>query len=150
MALCKCGCGQTTNLAPYHCRSKGWIEGQPLKFVRGHQARMSRFAKYPQLYEVRDCGHTTPCWVWMRSTSDAGYGRYMVRLNGVAKLCQAHRFMYEKHKGAIPEGMDLDHLCHKRSCVNPDHLQPVPGRINYQRAAWHASGKCCPACQRPF
>jgi hypothetical protein len=34
--LCECGCGQPTNPAPKTCRRKGWVAGQPLRFIRGH------------------------------------------------------------------------------------------------------------------
>jgi hypothetical protein len=35
-ALCLCGCGQPTRLAPVNDRSKGWVRGRPLKYLRGH------------------------------------------------------------------------------------------------------------------
>lgn len=35
-ALCQCGCGQPTRLAPVNDRSKGWVKGCPLKFIKGH------------------------------------------------------------------------------------------------------------------
>ncbi|MDM8357510.1 HNH endonuclease signature motif containing protein [Pandoraea communis] len=34
--LCQCGCGQETRVAPVNDRSKGWVKGQPLKFIKGH------------------------------------------------------------------------------------------------------------------
>lgn len=34
--LCECGCGHPTRIAPVNDRSKGWIKGQPLKFIKGH------------------------------------------------------------------------------------------------------------------
>jgi hypothetical protein len=35
--------------------------------------------------------------------------------------------------GPIPEGLQLDHLCRNRACVNPDHVQPVTNAVNTQR-----------------
>ena len=35
-ALCQCGCGTPVRLAPVNDRSKGWVKGQPLKFIKGH------------------------------------------------------------------------------------------------------------------
>lgn len=41
--------------------------------------------------------------------------------------------MWEKHNGAIPTNMDLDHLCRNPICVNPDHLEPVTHLENVRR-----------------
>jgi hypothetical protein len=43
---------------------------------------------------------------------------------------QAHRFVYQQLVGPIPAGMQLDHLCRVRTCVNPDHLRIVTPRQN--------------------
>jgi len=45
----------------------------------------------------------------------------------------AHRFAYEYCMGAIPEGLQLDHLCRNTFCVRPEHLEPVSGKINLLR-----------------
>ena len=45
----------------------------------------------------------------------------------------AHRFAYEMLVGPIPEGLDLDHLCRVRHCVNPNHLEPVTRSENLRR-----------------
>lgn len=37
--LCECGCGQTTSIAPRTRSEAGWVKGQPLRFVSGHQMR---------------------------------------------------------------------------------------------------------------
>jgi hypothetical protein len=37
-------------------------------------------------------------------------------------------------KGAIPDGLELDHLCRNPSCVNPDHLEAVTHQVNMSRA----------------
>lgn len=71
------------------------------------------------------------CWLWAGYVSEGGYGRFSPR-NRMAPL-YAHRFSYELHKGQIPEGMDLDHLCRVRCCVNPDHLEPVTRKENIRR-----------------
>ncbi len=44
-----------------------------------------------------------------------------------------HRWSYNRFKGPIPEGMELDHLCRNRLCVNPNHLEPVTSRENTLR-----------------
>jgi hypothetical protein len=47
---------------------------------------------------------------------------------------RAHRFFYERHVGPIPEGLQIDHLCRNRACVNPDHLEPVTAKENMHRS----------------
>lgn len=59
------------------------------------------------------------CHDWTGAKDRDGYGRFRLGERVVA----AHRFAYERTKGAIPEGMQVDHICTRRCCVNPDHLQ---------------------------
>ena len=42
LGLCQCGCGRKTRLAPITDRSKGYVKGQPLRFVNGHRVREKR------------------------------------------------------------------------------------------------------------
>lgn len=72
----------------------------------------------------------TGCWNWNRSLTPNGYG-----ITGGQPAQTAHRYVYERERGPIPEGMTLDHLCRNRACVNPSHLEPVPQIINSQRSS---------------
>lgn len=66
---------------------------------------------------------TDTCWIWSGSVTNMRnpYGR--ITLSGFLYL--SHRISYELHKGSIPEGLVLDHLCRTPRCVNPDHLEAV-------------------------
>lgn len=33
---CHCGCGQRTNLTPHTDKNKGWVKGEPLRFIHNH------------------------------------------------------------------------------------------------------------------
>src|SRR5688500_6772566 len=70
------------------------------------------------------------CWLWTGAL-DRGYGKFFP----AGKTVRAHRWLFEQLVGPVPDGMDLDHLCRVRACVNPDHLQPVSRRVNLNRGA---------------
>ena len=85
------------------------------------------------------------CWPWLASLINTGYGKFWIDAHWVL----AHRFAYELLVGAIPEGLTLDHLCRNRSCVNPNHLEPVTKQVNILRGVGVASRNSikthCPA-----
>jgi hypothetical protein len=62
-----------------------------------------------------DIGGTAMCWIW-RGQRAMGYGRFRGE--------RAHRYAYQVHKGPIPDGLMVRHLCGNKLCVNPDHLDP--------------------------
>lgn len=72
------------------------------------------------------------CWLWMSALAGSDYP--YVTLMNPKRLRRAHRVVYEMLKERIPEGLQLDHLCRVRACVNPDHLEPVTGQENRRRA----------------
>jgi hypothetical protein len=100
--------------------------------------------------EVADSG----CWEWTAAKDPTGYGRFSV----ARSMDYAHRAAYKLLVGPIPAGLDLDHLCRNRGCVNPDHLEPVTRRENLLRSeetltkAHHDGRDCgfdgCKNCRR--
>ncbi len=73
--------------------------------------------------------HTGYCWQWIAYINKKGYG--MFKIHG--RVVEAYRVAYEFTKGNVPSGLELDHLCRQRWCVNPDHLEPVTRKENVHR-----------------
>lgn len=129
-ALCMCGCEQETRLAPQTRRDRGWVRGEPMRFVHGHTLTPGNVQRgcrlQPPHYIVDDNG----CWIWQHATT-SGYGSLGRGPHGQHRY--AHRKYYEEARGPIPEGLQLDHLCRVPACVNPDHLEPVTQAENLRR-----------------
>jgi hypothetical protein len=69
------------------------------------------------------------CWQWTGKLMKIGYAE--ISWNG--RRFYAHQVSYLLHKGDIPEGLEIDHLCENKGCVNPDHLEAVPHWVNSVR-----------------
>lgn len=79
----------------------------------------------------------TGCWLWISSTNAKGYGLF-TRKRG--ECVRAHRFSYERERGPIPDGLEIDHLCRVTCCVNPAHLEAVTPEENRRRRPVHTFG----------
>lgn len=120
--FCWCGCGEMTTIAATTFKARHVVRGEPMKYVSGHNTSLS-----PVEYLKEDCGYASPCWIWQRHISSGGYAKMGRRF--------AYAVYYERAHGPIPDGLELDHLCRVRSCVNPDHLEPVTHAENMRRGA---------------
>lgn len=82
---------------------------------------------------------TGACWLWQGAKDAAGYGyisRDGARRPGSkgASGERVHRVSYRLFKGEIATGLEIDHLCKVRNCLNPDHLEAVDRRTNILRS----------------
>jgi hypothetical protein len=95
------------------------------------------------------------CWEWTAGlTKNGGYGQFTIK-RGKNIVYVAHRLAYVLAKGDPGAGKQLDHICHNRRCVNPDHLRPVDHKQNSENhqgptrkntsgvrgVYWHAGGR---------
>lgn len=87
----------------------------------------------------------TGCWLWLGALNPEGYGVFGTGMRR-PKTMLAHRWGYEYFVDPIPDGMQLDHICRVRCCVNPRHLRPVTSRENsYAPGSLHNWSKThCP------
>lgn len=76
----------------------------------------------------------TGCWIWTGAEANGGYGAISGGPRVARWTAKAHRFFYEALVGKIPDGLELDHLCRVRCCVNPLHLEPVTRAVNMARS----------------
>ncbi|SRR6266851_2438823 len=74
---------------------------------------------------------TDTCWLWFPLARGDGYAHFYL----TSKLQRvAHRVAYMELVGPIPNGLQLDHLCRVRHCVNPEHLEAVTPKVNVLRS----------------
>jgi hypothetical protein len=69
------------------------------------------------------------CDLWQGAKNSEGYG--YLEIDG--RRVYAHRVSYQLHVGPIPRGWQVDHLCRKRACIEPGHLETVTNRENTLR-----------------
>ena len=69
------------------------------------------------------------CWLWTKGIDTNGYAT--VPWGGKSR--SVHRISYEAFKGKIPVGLEIDHLCRTKRCVNPEHLEAVTHQENMAR-----------------
>lgn len=125
MRLCEVPNCENKHLAKGLCRAhylrnykKGNLELTNLHGFSGYERVMKRS-------EQQENG----CLIYNGCKTHHGYGH--VKDDG--KMRMAHRVVYEHHNGPVPEGLELDHLCRNRACVNHEHLEVVTHKENVNR-----------------
>jgi hypothetical protein len=81
---------------------------------------------------------TGTCWLWTGHQTTNGYGTHTrtVYASGRIKAdvkheeLRAHRYAWSLVNGPIPDGIEIDHVCHTRLCVRPDHLRLTTRKQN--------------------
>lgn len=77
------------------------------------------------IYDLSVPEPNSGCWLWLGGLTDDGYGS--------CRSTTAHRISYQAFVGPIPDGLEIDHKCRVRCCVNPAHIEPVTHQINVDR-----------------
>jgi hypothetical protein len=113
LKLCECGCGEAAPLATRNDPKRGYVRGNAMRFIAGHNVVATPFWERVD----REAGPDS-CWPWMGSRAPEGYGR--LRYNRHPSI--AHRIAYELTRGPIAAGMLVCHHCDNPPCCNPAHL----------------------------
>lgn len=121
IGLCQCGCGRETSISDMTHRQKGYVRGVPRRYIHGHNP-----ASETPGYTVADDG----CWNFNGYIDKSGRAG-AIHMDG--KYQRSYRAYYERMHGPVPHGLQLDHLCRNRRCINPDHLEPVTAAENTRR-----------------
>jgi hypothetical protein len=126
--------------------SRGLCNMHYLRFMKygipTYTERTHRFVPGGEAFYLLDrCVYDkeTGCWNFKSVPSPNGYCH--IRFNGKTK--QAHREVYELFLGKIKDGLQIDHICRNRRCVNPDHLEPVTTKENIARGVNGRSKVAC-------
>jgi hypothetical protein len=108
----------------------------------------SQNEKNIQSFKARVIETEDGCHLFTGSTFHNGYGNFNVWIStGMQSVAvRAHRFAFYLSNGWLPQGISgnvkdgivLNHKCHNRRCVNPEHLEAVTVKIN-----------CSPAKRKP-
>ena len=108
---------------------RGWCNAHYLRFRRYGdptgkpkiQPEEERFWSYVD--------KTGACWEWTGGLNK-GYGQINTTRGGTRRNLKAHRVSFELANGPIASGLEIDHICHNRRCVNPEHLRAVTHKQN--------------------
>lgn len=93
-----------------------------MKCNNSSKARVTSIFERLNRFQIKGGKSDDECWSWSGAKDGAGYGIISNRKGSGLSPEKAHRVSYEKHFGAISEGLNICHSCDNPECTNPNHL----------------------------
>lgn len=125
---CHCGCGKDVGPARCTCRSRGWVGGEPKRYVLNHHRKGHGRPGRDDITEFWNrTSRVGACLHWTGALKPGGYGNAYYG----GKMQGAHRVAFILAHGPIPPDTDVCHSCDKfypvgdityRRCVDESHL----------------------------
>ena len=78
---------------------------------------------------------TDDCWLWTGCLDRKGYGIIGDKIGAQKVSVRVHRLAYESLVRPLSADEQVDHRCHVRHCLNPEHLRPVTNKQNQENRA---------------
>lgn len=115
--------------------SRGYCNKHYLKLLRYGDPEIASQYRYntPELFWSKAV-RVGDCLIWQGRLDDKGYGRW--RCDG--QEMRAHQYAFTNSHGPIPQGMEVDHRCRVRACVDPNHLRIATSKQNSENLSRHS------------
>jgi hypothetical protein len=123
---CRCACGTERDLYASKFKPNSVLSCGCSAHPKG-VIDTAKLAAKMELFSIPE--PNTGCTLWLKHLAPNGYGTVAVG----GRVRYAHRVAFELAKGPIPSGLQIDHLCRVRSCINPQHLEAVTQKVNWFR-----------------
>lgn len=117
------GCGRTTI-------ARGWCTRHWQRWRKHGDPTidLSPDAKAARTLEAKGLLVANGCTIWTGYIARNGYGYMSFR----GDRTEVHRVAWTLANGPIPSGMDIDHQCFNRACMNANHLRLATRSENHQ------------------
>lgn len=80
------------------------------------------------------------CWTLVDGRMQIGYRS--IWNPEMRHLTYGHRASWLLHRGPLTHGLEIDHLCKNKACVNPEHLEEVSHATNSRRHLGWTEAAC--------